>query len=416
MPSEGPSLSVARVAKTLVIAEKPSVGARPRRALPGTLRRSNETLLESDDYVDHVGGRPPRRAGRARGVRRALQEVAAGRPADRPARRFKLRPRDAKSKKQLKVIHKLLKRDDVERVDQRLRRRARGRADLRVHLRDVSARAVDEAGRAALDLVDDEAGDPRGLREAAPGRAARSRSSEAARSRSEADWLVGMNATRAATITRPRLGRRRRLARPRADADARDDRQARARDPGVRPRAVLARPRDLRPALRGPLVRGRRDAAQGRRARRRDRRARRGQGRARSSRSSARSRPSARRSSTTSPRCSATPTGASASPRAARCRPRSRCTRARRRSRIRAPSSRFLSGDMVPQLKPTAAHAAADLRVRGGGARSSSGLDQLPLGRVVNDAKVDDHHAIIPTDIDARLSARSRRTSGASST
>src|SRR5204862_6349788 len=27
-------------------------------------------------------------------------------------------------------------------------------------------------------------------------------------------------------------------------------------------------------------------------------------------------------------------------------------------------------------------------------------LDQLPLQRVVNDAKVDDHHAIIPTDVD----------------
>src|SRR5437763_15757548 len=26
-------------------------------------------------------------------------------------------------------------------------------------------------------------------------------------------------------------------------------------------------------------------------------------------------------------------------------------------------------------------------------------LDQLPLQRVVNDAKVDDHHAIIPTDV-----------------
>ena len=27
-------------------------------------------------------------------------------------------------------------------------------------------------------------------------------------------------------------------------------------------------------------------------------------------------------------------------------------------------------------------------------------LEQLPLGRVVNDAKVDDHHAIIPTDVE----------------
>jgi DNA topoisomerase-3 len=32
-------------------------------------------------------------------------------------------------------------------------------------------------------------------------------------------------------------------------------------------------------------------------------------------------------------------------------------------------------------------------------ARYVIGLEQLPLGRVVNDAKVDDHHAIIPTDI-----------------
>ena len=32
------------------------------------------------------------------------------------------------------------------------------------------------------------------------------------------------------------------------------------------------------------------------------------------------------------------------------------------------------------------------------------GLDQLPLQRVVNDAKVEDHHAIIPTDIDHDVS------------
>ncbi|MFL5981746.1 MAG: DNA topoisomerase, partial [Gaiellaceae bacterium] len=67
-------------------------------------------------------------------------------------------------------------------------------------------------------------------------------------------------------------------------------------------------------------------------------------------------------------------------------------------------SSRYLSGDMVAQLKPTAAtlqpvpeyRAAADYVL---------GLDQLPLQRVINDAKVDDHHAIIPTDIDHDVSA-----------
>src|SRR5438093_488358 len=62
-------------------------------------------------------------------------------------------------------------------------------------------------------------------------------------------------------------------------------------------------------------------------------------------------------------------------------------------------SSRFLSGDMVPQLKPTAAtlKPVPDYRT---GAEYVLALDQLPLGRVVNDAKVDDHHAIIPTDIE----------------
>jgi len=33
-------------------------------------------------------------------------------------------------------------------------------------------------------------------------------------------------------------------------------------------------------------------------------------------------------------------------------------------------------------------------------ARYVLALQQLPLGRVVNDARVDDHHAIIPTDVE----------------
>ena len=65
-------------------------------------------------------------------------------------------------------------------------------------------------------------------------------------------------------------------------------------------------------------------------------------------------------------------------------------------------SSRFLTGDLVSQLKIVASSLqpipeyaqAASYVVR---------LDQLPLGRVVNDAKVDDHHAIIPTEIEHDL-------------
>ncbi|HXY84228.1 MAG TPA: DNA topoisomerase 3 [Gaiellaceae bacterium] len=62
-------------------------------------------------------------------------------------------------------------------------------------------------------------------------------------------------------------------------------------------------------------------------------------------------------------------------------------------------SSRYLSGDMASQLKPTAEtlRPIADYTVA---AEYVLSLEQLPLARVVNDAKVDDHHAIIPTDID----------------
>jgi DNA topoisomerase-3 len=59
-------------------------------------------------------------------------------------------------------------------------------------------------------------------------------------------------------------------------------------------------------------------------------------------------------------------------------------------------NSRYITSDMVPEIKPI-----ADLV--GGQAQYSAaaeyvtGLDVLPLGRVVNNEKVTDHHAIIPT-------------------
>src|SRR5256885_11019386 len=62
-------------------------------------------------------------------------------------------------------------------------------------------------------------------------------------------------------------------------------------------------------------------------------------------------------------------------------------------------SSRYLSGDLVPQLKPTA-ETLLPIGEYTAGARYVLGLDQLPLQRVVNDARVDDHHAIIPTDVE----------------
>ncbi len=60
-------------------------------------------------------------------------------------------------------------------------------------------------------------------------------------------------------------------------------------------------------------------------------------------------------------------------------------------------NSRYLTGDMIPEIKPIARlvgeRSPSTRRPRS----MSLGLDKLPLGRVVNDAKVTDHHAIIPT-------------------
>jgi len=59
-------------------------------------------------------------------------------------------------------------------------------------------------------------------------------------------------------------------------------------------------------------------------------------------------------------------------------------------------SSRFLTSDMVAEIKPIA-ELVGGRREYSTAARYVAGLDVLPLQRVVDDAKVADHHAIIPT-------------------
>jgi DNA topoisomerase III len=60
-------------------------------------------------------------------------------------------------------------------------------------------------------------------------------------------------------------------------------------------------------------------------------------------------------------------------------------------------SSRYITGDMVGEIKPIAKLVGSQSEYAAA-ARYVLGLDVLPLGRVVNDAKVTDHHAIIPTN------------------
>src|SRR2546425_8955934 len=100
--------------KTLVIAEKPSVGRDLAAALPGSFSK-HEGYLEGDGYVVTwaVGH---------------LVELAEPEEYDERFKKwrlvdlpivpeaFTLKPRDAKSRKQLSLIKKLLKRSDVDRV------------------------------------------------------------------------------------------------------------------------------------------------------------------------------------------------------------------------------------------------------------------------------------------------------------
>src|SRR5438445_3921536 len=59
-------------------------------------------------------------------------------------------------------------------------------------------------------------------------------------------------------------------------------------------------------------------------------------------------------------------------------------------------NSRYLTRDMIPEIKPIA-RLVGDQREYAAASKYVLGLDVLPLARVVNDEKVTDHHAIIPT-------------------
>ena len=107
-----------------------------------------------------VGGRPPRPARRARRVRPEVQEVAHGRPADRArplqARRARRALQEADERH-----HQAAQARRRRPGRQRLRRRPRGRADLRL---DVREGGREEARRAAVAVLDDHGGDQAGAR------------------------------------------------------------------------------------------------------------------------------------------------------------------------------------------------------------------------------------------------------------
>ncbi|TML60095.1 MAG: DNA topoisomerase III [Actinobacteria bacterium] len=382
--------------KTLVIAEKPSVGRDLAAALPGAFAK-NDAYLESDDYVvtwavGHL-------------VELAQPEdydekLKKWRMADLPIvpEDFRLKPRDAKSKKQLTAIRKLLARADVDRVINACDAGREGELIFAYIYESTGAKKpVDRLWISSMTKQAIREGFER-LR---PGEQLRPLE-QAARSRSEADWLVGMNATRAATIRgRAWVGGVVSLGRVQTPTLAMIVKREREIQVFVPEPYWLVRAA-FEPPYDGLWFEG--DETRIKEGARADEIVERVSGKDGEVESVERKEQSERApllyDLTSLQRDANRRFGFSAR----------RTLQAAQslyegKKAITYPrtSSRFLSGDLVPQLKPTA-ETLLPIPDYADAARFVLGLRQLPLGRVVNDARVDDHHAIIPTDVEHDVS------------
>jgi DNA topoisomerase III len=396
--------------KTLVIAEKPSVARDLADALPGAFKKHDAYFEADDTIVTFAVGHLLELAD----PESYDERLKRWRMADLPIlpEEFRVQPRDAKAKKQLKLIRTLLEREDVDRIVNacdagregelifahiyesvfgRAEKEARGGNSVspapkpvdRLWISSMTKQAIREGFerlRPGADLLPLEA---------------------AARSRAEADWLVGMNATRAATI-RGRawvggvvsLGR---VQTPTLALIVRREREVQAFVP--EPYWLVHATFD--PRYEGLWFEG--EETRLKDAKRADEIVAKVEGKDGAVESVERKQQSERApllyDLTSLQRDANRRFGFSAR----------RTLQAAQslyegKKAITYPrtSSRYLSGDLVPQLKPTAA-TLGPIADYAEGARFVLGLDELPLSRVVNDARVDDHHAIIPTDIEHEL-------------
>jgi DNA topoisomerase-3 len=382
--------------KTLVIAEKPSVGRDLARVLPGAFQK-HDGYLEADDHimtwaVGHLVqlAEPDEYDAKFKKWRMADLPIVPD--------RFKLVVRDERSKKQMSVITKLLKRGDVERVVNACDAGREGELIFAWTYEKANARKPVERlwlSSMTTAAIKNAFGELRPRDEF-------ERLEQAARSRSEADWIVGMNATRAATIRlrssfdgAVSLGR---VQTPTLALVARREEEIRAFKPeaywivdaafepveGERGRRYAGRfhagaqPR-LKTAAEAEAivaaVRGRTGTI------------------TKLEQSTKKERAPLLYDLTSLQRDANTRFGFSARRTLAAAQ---RLYEEHKALTYPRTNSRFLTGDMAGEIKPTAelvgkrpeyARAAAYV----------TGLDTLPLGRVVNDAKVADHHAIIPT-------------------
>ncbi|MCW3019727.1 MAG: topoisomerase, partial [Solirubrobacterales bacterium] len=397
------------MSKTLLVAEKPSVGQDLARVLPGPFKKQ-EGFLEGPEHVvtwavGHL-------------VQLAEPEAydakyKSWRMADLPIvpERFKLAVRDERSRKQMSVVSKQLGREDVEEVVNACDAGREG--ELIFAYLYEKAKAKKPVKRLWLSSMTN-AAMKSALASLRPAEEFQSLE-QAARSRSEADWIVGMNATRAATIRlrssfdgAVSLGR---VQTPTLAIVARREEEIRAFKPEP---YWLVDATFAADALNGDsgerVYVGHFQAPPGKRA---------GSG------------------STKGPRIG-TEQEAQAIVAACDGRPGTITKLEKKEQREKAPmlydlttlqreannrfgftakrtlaaaqrlyeehkaltyprtNSRYLTTDMVEEIKPIAELVGTHGEYRKG-AEYVVGLDVLPLARVVDDAKVSDHHAIIPT-------------------
>src|SRR3989440_5901143 len=426
--------------KTLVIAEKPSVGRDLASALDGVFqrrtlddvkpkrtrkktaeeaveeattkpKRTRKTddvhFLESDDYVitwavGHLVqlAEPEEYDEKWKRWRMADLPIV-------PPNGFKLVPRDAKSKKQLKLVETLLKRDDIDRVINACDAGREGELIFAYLYESVFGESPSVGGPKPVDRLWISSMTKQAIREGfeklRPGDQMHSLEA-AARSRSEADWLVGMNATRAATIRgRAWVGGVVSLGRvqpPTLAMIVKREREIQAfvPEPYRLVHATFQPPyqglwfEGDETRIFGDLTRADRIVAK---VSAQDGTVEKVERKEQSERApllydlTSLQRDANRRYGFSARRT---------------LQAAQSLFEAKKAITYPRTSSRYLSGDMVPQLKPTAAtlQPIADFRKA---AEYVLALDQMPLQRVVNDAKVDDHHAIIPTDIDHDVNA-----------
>jgi DNA topoisomerase-3 len=398
---------VSRVGKTLIIAEKPSVGRDLASALPGDFSPSKDkTSLESDDTivtwaVGHlVELAEPDAYGEE--YKRWKLDVLPVVPE-----RFQLQPRGTRGKKQLNAIHRLMRRDDVDRI---VNACDAGREGELIFAYIYETSKVDKpVERLWINSMTKQA-IREGFEHLRPGEQMASLE-RAARSRSEADWLIGMNATRAATIKRGWGGGVVSLGRVQTPTLAmivrrEQEIQAFVPEPYWLVHGTFEAP--SRAGYAGLWFEGQETRIWNRAG---DNGSLAGADRAAdivarvSGKSGTVTKVERKEQTERAPLLyDLTSLQRDANQRfgfAARRTLAAAQSLYEDKKAITYPrtNSRYLSGDMVPLLKPTAATLESVSEYARAAAYVRS-LAELPLSRVVNDAKVDDHHAIIPTDID----------------